>query len=165
MIALIPGSFDPITLGHVDVIERAAARFDRVVVAVMNNDSAKHDKTLMSKEYLFDMPTRMELVRRSVGHIENVEVIASSGMLIDLFDEVGADVIVKGVRNGEDLEYEMKHAKWNKAHNARVETMFLPADERFSGVSSTMVRRLMAEGKFAELEGVISRGAIDFLKP
>lgn len=164
MIALIPGSFDPITMGHIDIIERAAARFDKVFVAVMNNDSAKHDSTLSSKNYTFEMEKRLYFVRVSLAHIENVEVLSSSGMLIDLFDEVGADVIVKGVRNGEDLEYEMKHAKWNKAHNPRVETLFLPAEERFSTVSSTMVRTLMAEGKFKELEGVISPAVIEIIK-
>ena len=164
MIALIPGSFDPITMGHIDIIERAAARFDKVFVAVMNNDSAKHDSTLSSKNYTFEMEERLYFVRVSLAHIENVDVLSSSGMLIDLFDEVGADVIVKGVRNGEDLEYEMKHAKWNKAHNPRVETLFLPAEERFSTVSSTMVRTLMAEGKYKELEGVISPAVIEIIK-
>lgn len=164
MIALIPGSFDPITMGHIDIIERAAARFDKVFVAVMNNDSAKHDSTLSSKNYTFEMEERLYFVRVSLAHIENVEVLSSSGMLIDLFDEVGADVVVKGVRNGEDLEYEMKHAKWNKAHNPRVETLFLPAEERFSTVSSTMVRTLMAEGKYDELEGVISPAVIEIIK-
>ena len=164
MVALIPGSFDPITMGHIDIIERAAAKFDRVIVAVMNNDSAKHDSTLSSKNYTFEMEERLYFVRVSLAHIQNVEVVSSTGMLIDLFDEVGADVIVKGVRNGEDLEYEMKHAKWNKAHNPRVETLFLPAEERFSSVSSTMVRTLMAEGKFDELEGVISPAVIEKIK-
>ena len=164
MIALIPGSFDPITMGHIDIIERAAARFDKVFVAVMNNDSAKHDSTLSSKNYTFEMEKRLYFVRVSLAHIENVEVLSSSGMLIDLFDEVGADVIVKGVRNGEDLEYEMKHAKWNKAHNERVETLFLPADDRLSSISSTMVRTLMAEGKFECLEGVVSSAVIEKLK-
>ena len=164
MVALIPGSFDPITLGHVDVIERAAARFDKVFVAVMNNDSAKHDSTLSSKTYTFEMDERLYFVRVSLAHLKNVEVISSQGMLIDLFDEIGADVIVKGVRNGEDLEYEMKHYKWNKAHNSRVETLFLPADERLSSVSSTMVRTLMAQGKYTELEGVVSSAVIEKIK-
>ena len=164
MIALIPGSFDPITMGHIDIIERTAARFDKVFVAVMNNDSAKHDSTLSSKNYTFNMEERLYFVRVSLAHLENVEVLSSSGMLIDLFDEVGADVIVKGVRNGEDLEYEMKHAKWNKAHNERVETLFLPADDRLSSISSTMVRTLMAEGKFECLEGVVSSAVIEKLK-
>lgn len=164
MVALIPGSFDPITLGHVDIIERTARKFERVIVAVMNNDSAKHDSTLSSKTYTFDMQERLYFVRVSLAHLKNVEVVSSSGMLIDLFDEINADVIVKGVRNGEDLAYEMKHAKWNKEHNARVETLFLPADERFSSVSSTMVRSLMAEGKYELLEGVISPAVIEQIK-
>ena len=164
MTALIPGSFDPITLGHVNVIERAAAKFDRVIVAVMNNDSAKHDKTLCSKTYMFDMQTRLELVRLSTKHIENVEVVSSSGMLIDLFDELCADVIVKGVRTAADLEYEMIHAKWNKAHNLRLETLFLPADETLVSISSTLVREHLVNGEFDELKGVLADGAIEYLK-
>ncbi len=164
MVALIPGSFDPITLGHVNVIERTAKKFDKVFVAVMNNDSARHDSTLSSKTYTFGMDERLYFVRVSLAHLENVEVLSSQGMLIDLFDEIGADVIVKGVRNGEDLEYEMKHAKWNKEHNNRVETLFLPADERLSSVSSTMVRTLMTQGKYDELEGVISSAVIEKIR-
>ena len=164
MKALIPGSFDPITLGHVNVIARAAAKFDRVIVAVMNNDSAKHDKTLCSKTYMFDMQTRLELVRLSTRHIENVEVVSSSGMLIDLFDELCADVIVKGVRTAADLEYEMIHAKWNKAHNPRIETLFLPADETLVSISSTLVREYLGNGEFDKLVGVLADGAIEYLK-
>ena len=164
MVALIPGSYDPITLGHVDIIERAARKFDRVIVAVMNNDSAKHDKTLSSKTYMFDMEKRLEFVRLSLAHIENVEVISSSGMLIDLFDSVGADVIVKGVRTAADLEYEMKHAKWNKAHNPRVETLFLPASEGLSTVSSTKVRELIEKRELDELGAILSQKVLDMLK-
>ena len=76
MICLIPGSFDPITLGHVNIIERAAAKFDTVYVAVMNNDSAKHDKTLSSKSYTFDMSELLKMVELSFAHIENVKVIS-----------------------------------------------------------------------------------------
>lgn len=164
MIALIPGSFDPITLGHVNIIERAAKKFDRVIVAVMNNDSAKHDSTLSSKSYTFDMATRLEIVRLSVSHIANAEVISSSGMLIDLFDEVYADVIVKGIRNAADLEYELKHATWNKAHNARIETLFLPAEENLTSISSTLVREHLKNGEFQKLEGVLAAPAIEHLK-
>ena len=164
MTALIPGSFDPITLGHVNIIERAAAKFDRVIVAVMNNDSAKHDKTLSSKTYTFEMSERLELVRLSVDHIANVEVISSSGMLIDLFDEVGADVIVKGIRTAADLEYETIHAKWNKAHNPRLETLFLPADDSLSSVSSTLVREHLKNGDFDSLAGVLATRAIEYLE-
>lgn len=164
MIALIPGSFDPITLGHVNIIERAAKMSDKVYVAVMNNDSAKHSSVLSSKTYMFDMETREKLVRLSTAHIENVEVITSSGMLIDLFDELSADVIIKGIRTSADLEYEMIHAKWNKEHNPRLETLFLPADESLVAVSSTQVRDLLTEGKYDELHGILSKGAIECLK-
>ncbi len=163
MIALIPGSFDPITLGHVNIIERAAKTADKVYVAVMNNDSAKHSSVLSSKTYMFNMETRLELVRLSLSHIENVEVISSSGMLIDLFDEIGADVVIKGIRTSADLEYEMIHAKWNKEHNTRLETMFLPADDSLVSVSSTRVREYIDKGEYDLLRGIISEKAINFL--
>ena len=164
MIALIPGSFDPITLGHVNVIERAAQNFDKVFVAVMNNDSANHFKGLSSKTYMFDMQMRTELVRLSVKHIANVEVVCSSGLLVDLFDELCADVIVKGIRTAADLEYEMIHAAKNKEYNSRVETLFLPASDKLSGVSSTVVREHIKNGEFDKLEGIISSAAIEYLK-
>ena len=164
MIALIPGSFDPITLGHVNIIERAAKMSDKVYVAVMNNDSAKHSAVLSSKTYMFDMETRERLVSLSLAHLENVEVVSSSGMLIDLFDELSADVIIKGIRTPADLEYEMIHAKWNKEHNPRLETLFLPADELLVSVSSTRVRELLTQKKYDELSGILADSAIEYLK-
>ena len=164
MVALIPGSYDPITLGHVDIIERAAKKFDRVIVAVMNNDSAKYDATLSSKTYMFEMNKRIEFAKLSVSHLENVEVISSSGMLIDLFDSVKADVIVKGVRTAADLDYEMKHAKWNNAHNSRVETLFLPASDELSSVSSTAVRELIEKRDLDKLKGILSENVINVIK-
>ena len=163
MICLIPGSFDPITLGHVNIIERAAAKFDTVYVAVMNNDSAKHDKTLSSKTYTFDMSERLKMVELSVAHIENVKVISFEGMLIDLFDEIDADVIVKGIRNAADLEYEMIHAKWNKEHNPRVETLFMTADKSLCSISSTLVREYIRNGEYDKLYRVISDRVIQYL--
>ena len=164
MKALIPGSFDPITLGHVNIIERTAAMFDSVTVAVMNNDSAKYDKSLSSKSYMFDMDTRMEIAKLSLSHLNNVEVISYSGMLIDLFDITGASVIVKGIRNGNDLDYEKKHASWNKAHNPAAETLFLPADDDLVSVSSTLVRSMIESGDYDGLEGIIATKAINYLK-
>lgn len=163
-VALIPGSFDPITLGHVNVIERAAKIFDKVCVAVMINDSAKYHEGLSSKQYMFTMEERLEIARLSISHIENVEVIARTGLLIDLFDELSATVIVKGVRNSADLEYEMIHAKWNKSHNEKAETMFLPADETLTSVSSTRVRELIGSKDHEALRGIISDKALEYLK-
>lgn len=163
-IALIPGSFDPITLGHVNIIERAAKMFDKVYVAVMINDSAKYDSTLSSKKYMFSMDERLELVRLSVSHIENAEAIARSGMLIDLCDELQVTAIVKGIRNAADLEYEMIHARWNKAHNDRAETLFLPADESLTAVSSTAVRQMLLDKDYDGLGRIMSAGAVEYLK-
>ncbi len=164
MTALIPGSFDPITLGHVDIIERAAKISDKVYVAVMNNDSSKYSDRLSSKIYMFSMEKRLELVRLSVGHIENVEVISSNGMLIDLFDKLSANVIIKGIRSSADLEYEMIHAIWNKDHNERAETLFLPASDDLVNVSSTLVREYIQNGSFDALHSILSDKAIEYLK-
>ncbi len=163
-IALMPGSYDPITLGHVNIIERAAKSFDRVIVAVMVNNAAEFDNSLSSKRYLFDMKERLQMVKLSISHIENAEAIASDGMLIDLFDEVGASAIVKGLRNAEDLAYEQIHAKWNREHNERAETLFLLADEKFDNLSSTLVRELLKQGDFDALRGNLSENVIEFLK-
>lgn len=163
-IALIPGSFDPITLGHVNIIERASTIFDKVYVAVMNNDSAKYAEGLKSKSYMFEMEERLAIAKLSLSHIGNVEVIARSGMLIDLVDELGASAIVKGIRNDADLEYEMIHAKWNKEHNQKAETLFLPADEKLTSVSSTFVREKLLSGEPQALEGILALNAIDYIK-
>lgn len=163
-IAIVPGSFDPITLGHVNIIERAAKMFDSVCVAVMVNDSSKYSSELSSKSYMLDMEARLETVRLSVSHIPNAEAIASRGMLIDLFDELGAAAVVRGVRDENDLAYEKVHAEWNRAHNPRFEAVFLLADPTLSGVSSTRVRELIAARDFAALEGLVPAEAIKYLE-
>jgi len=163
-VALIPGSFDPITLGHVNIIERAARIFDKVYVAVMNNDSAKYDSSLSSKKYMFCMEDRLKMAELSISHIENAEAIARSGMLIDLCDELNVTAIVKGIRDEKDLAYEMIHAKWNKEHNERAETLFLPSDSGFNFISSTEVRKKLVSGDFEALCGILSEKAIFFLK-
>ena len=85
-------------------------------------------------------------------------------MLIDLFDELSADVIIKGIRTSADLEYEMIHAKWNKEHNPRLETLFLPADDSLKSVSSTLVREYIKSRDYESLEGIIAPEAIEFFK-
>ncbi len=145
--ALIPGSYNPITLGHLDVITRAAAKFDRVVVAVMTNDMHKYVPGTPQKFYLFNETEREEMTRLACAHISNVEVISAGGMLIDLVDRVQADLIVKGVRNQADFAYEQEHALWNRAHNPRAETVYLPADPAYDGISSTLARESLAAGE------------------
>jgi len=136
-IAIVPGSFDPITCGHLDIIKRALDVADEVVVAVMNNDA---------KTYTFDMETRAALARLAVAELDGVRVVADSGMLVDLFDRLDADVIVKGVRNEVDRAYEESMAAYNLAHNPRAKTLLLDADPHLSDLSSTRVRTALATG-------------------
>ena len=159
--ALIPGSFDPITLGHLDVITRASARFERVVVAVMTNDMRKYVQNALVKQYMFDQEERTALARAACAHLPNVEVISAGGMLIDLFDRVGADWIIKGVRSAADFEYEQKHALYNRAHNPRAETLYMPADPAFDGLSSTLVRERIRKGE--SLSGYLPEAVIRWL--
>ena len=156
--ALIPGSFDPITLGHLDIITRAAARFDKVIVAVMNNDMQKYVQSASAKAYMFVLSERREMVEAACAHLPNVEVVAAGGMLIRLFDSVNADWIIKGVRSSADFEYEQKHALYNRAHNPRAETLYLPADPAFDGLSSTLVRERIARGE--DLTGLLPEAVI-----
>ena len=145
--ALIPGSFDPITLGHLDIITRAAARFDKVTVAVMTNDMQKYVQGAPVKRYAFTIDERREMAEAACAHLPNVEVISAGGMLVDLFVRVGADFIVKGVRSTADFEYEQKHALYNRALDNRAETLYMPADPAFDGISSTLARARMEQGE------------------
>ena len=159
--ALIPGSFDPITLGHLDIIARAAARFDKVTVAVMTNDMQKYVQGAPVKRYTFSMSERREMAEVACAYLPNVEVIAAGGMLVKLFDCVGADFIIKGVRNTVDFEYEQKHALYNRAQDSRAETLYMPADPAFDGISSTLARERMRKG--ASLEGILPAAVIEWI--
>ena len=130
--ALIPGSFDPMTVGHLDIIERTCAIFDKVIVAVMINES---------KEYTFTIEERKKIAELSLSHLSNVTVVSSTGWLYRLFDELGADVIVKGVRNSVDLEYENEMARFNLAKNPKAHTLYFPASDMLADVSSTAFRK------------------------
>lgn len=160
--ALIPGSFDPITLGHLDIISRAAARFDKVIVAVMNNDMQKYVQGAPVKSYMFVLSERRAMAEAACAHLQNVEVIAAGGMLIRLFDSVNADWIIKGVRSTADFEYEQKHALYNRAHDSRAETLYMPADPAFDGISSTLARARMGKGQ--SLEGILPAAVIEWIK-
>ena len=158
---LIPGSFDPITIGHVAVITRAARGFEQVVVAVMTNDMHKYVAGVTPKHYMFSMEERAELVRLAVAHLPQVEVITSTNTLIGLVDETGVDFVLKGVRNTTDFEYEQQHALYNRAHNPAAETLYLPADPAFDGISSTLAREKIKAGE--DLSGILPASVIDWI--
>jgi pantetheine-phosphate adenylyltransferase len=151
-LAIVPGSFDPMTLGHLDVVEQALREYDEVVVAVMVN---------AQKKTAFDMETRVAIARKTVEHLPRVRVISDTGMLIDLFDRLSADAVCKGYRNQTDYDYEMEMADWNSKHNPRFRTVLYPARAERQMLSSTVVRGELAEG--GELVGLVHPNALPLI--
>ncbi len=158
---MMPGSYDPITKGHLDVITRVAARFDRVTVAVMTNDMHQHAEGVTPKHYMFTLMERQAIAKAACAHLKNVTVIAAGGQLVRLLETVPVDWIVKGVRNSTDFEYEQKQALWNRQCDPRAETIYIPADPAYDHVSSTLVRAKIAAGE--PLEDYLTRPVIDWI--
>ena len=160
--AIIPGSFDPMTLGHKQVIAAAAAIFDEVIVLVMHNDMTKYVADAKVKQYAFDTQARVQIARLTCADLPGVRVETRGGLLIDAFDELAGDVIVKGVRNEQDFAYEQIHASWNLAHNPRARTLYLPADPAFAHISSTLARERMHKGE--NLSDILAPDAIEWIQ-
>jgi len=132
-LAVCPGSFDPVTLGHIDIIRRAGQIFDRVLVAVMANPA---------KASLFTPEERVEMLRKATRCMDNVKIAAFDGLLYEYVDEVGATAIVKGLRAVSDFDYEFQMALTNKKMNPSADTIFLtPAAERMF-LSSSVVKQI-----------------------
>ena len=148
-IAIVPGSFDPITYGHIDIAKRAAEAYDVVYLAVMINDQ---------KKYMLTMEQRTELARECLKDMPNVSVISSDGMLWQLAEQLCADAIVKGYRNDVDYEYEQKMAQFNYEHNPNAPTVLLKAAPTLDTLSSTSVRERIANGE--PIEGYLPNDAI-----
>ena len=153
-IAIYPGSFDPITLGHLDIIRRAALCFDKVFVCVMDNC----DK----KSHMFPAEKRLEMLRRSVEELPNVEAELYRGLLADYAREKGGHVIVKGLRNATDFDLEYQMAAINRGIWAELETVFLPASVEYQHFSSTMVREMIRYHQ--PLEKYVPRAVAEELK-
>ncbi len=134
-IAIYPGSFDPIHLGHLDIIRRAAACFDKVYVCVMVNCEKKNP--------MFTDTERLALIRRSVAEIPNVEAELWGGLLADYAREKGSHILVKGLRHATDFDQEYQMAAINKGLWEELETVFLPSSAPYQHFSSTMVREMI----------------------
>ena len=132
-IAIYPGSFDPITNGHLNIIERASRIFDKLIVCVMFN----HDKRAM-----FTQQERVEMIQRAAGHLPNVEVDCSEGLLADYAKARGSCVVIKGLRAVSDFEREFQMALMNHKLNPGLDTMFLTAEHQFMYLSSSAVKEL-----------------------
>ena len=143
-IAVYPGSFDPITNGHLDIIERASRVYDKLVVGVVSN---------VSKTPLFSAEKRVEMIRLVTKHLDNVEVDTFTGLLVDFAASKNATVIVKGLRTVADFEYEFQMALLNKALNPEYETMFMMTNTKYSYISSSMVKELA--GFHGDLTGLV----------
>ncbi len=139
LIAVCPGSFDPVTKGHLDIIARSSKMFDKVIVVVMSNVNKKN---LTS----FSVPERMDMIRRSVADLPNVEVDYSEGLLAEYAAEKNASAIVKGLRAVTDFEYEFQMALANKKLNPEVETVFLTTSAENMYLSSSMVKQIASMG-------------------
>jgi pantetheine-phosphate adenylyltransferase len=135
---LVPGSYDPIHVGHLQVIETAAHLFERVVVAVVGNPQK-------SAGGLFDLAEREQLVKASVAHLVNVETTHWSGLVVDLAREVGAPVVLKGLRGVTDFEYEVQMAQTNE-HLTGVVTMFVPTAPEYGYLASRFIREIARMG-------------------
>ena len=130
---IYPGTFDPITNGHLDLIERAAAMFDHVIVGVAFNPS---------KKPLFDLNERVELAGKITNHLDNVEIVGFSGLLVDFAKEHNANILVRGLRAVSDFEYEFQLANMNRRLMPELETVFLTPAEENSFISSTIVKEV-----------------------
>lgn len=137
MVALYPGSFDPITNGHLDLIERSSALFDRLIVAILRNEE---------KEALFSVEERIEMLSEVVRGYSNVEVGSFDGLLVDYAAQCGASVILRGIRAVSDYEYELQMALMNRRLRPEIETVFLMASEAHSFLSSKLVKEVIRLG-------------------
>ena len=137
VIAVYPGTFDPITNGHTDLVERASKLFDKVVVAIAANPS---------KTPLFDLDHRVNMARAVLGHLQNIEVCGFSELLVDFARSKQANVILRGLRVVSDFEYEMQLASMNRHLAADIETLFLTPAEQCSFISSSLVKEIALLG-------------------
>lgn len=136
-IAICPGSFDPATNGHMDIIERASKLFDKVIVAVLNNPN---------KQALFSVEERVEILKKTCGSMKNVEIDSFSGLLIEYAKSKNANAIVKGLRAVSDFEYELQMALMNKKLDSDIETVFIMTSSRYSYLSSSIVKEVARFG-------------------
>jgi pantetheine-phosphate adenylyltransferase len=136
-VAVYPGTFDPITHGHTDLVTRAARVFDKVIVAIAESPH---------KTPFFTLEKRIELARTQLSGISNIEIVGFSSLLIDFVQENGAAVIVRGLRAVSDFEYEFQLASMNRNLCEEIETMFLTPDEKYGFISSTLVREVARLG-------------------
>ena len=148
MKAIFTGSFDPITLGHIEIVKKASAFFEQLYVVALLNEK---------KSYMLSLEEKEEIMRLSLGGFDNVIVDSYSGLTADYMHEHGITKIVRGIRGSEDEKYEQQLASAMKAYDQSFETIFIESDDEFKGISSTYARDLLENGE--SLDGVIAESA------
>ena len=151
-IAIYPGSFDPIHLGHVRIVENAATIFDQVIVVAMQN---------REKKGFLSIEKRQELLKTSFEHLNNVVTDSSTGLVVDVAKALNADVIIKGLRSSADFEIEMQMAQTNKKISA-INTVFIPTDPEYSYITSRFIREISSEG--GDVSGLVPKPVSDLLR-
>lgn len=149
-VAIYPGSFDPITNGHLDIITRGSKVFDKLIVGVLVN---------VDKVGLFSIEERVELIKRVTNHLENVEVVSFKGLLVDLAKKNDARVILKGLRAVSDFEYEFQMALMNSQLDSNVETLFMTTSAANSFLSSSSVKQVAKFG--GDIKGLVPDEIVD----
>jgi pantetheine-phosphate adenylyltransferase len=152
-IAVYPGSFDPLTNGHLDIIRRASRLFDRLYVAVLENEG---------KSPMFSVPERMELIARCINGIEGVEVHSFSGLLVDFMRRTSAGVVVRGIRAVSDYEYELQMALMNRELYGEAETIFMLPAVEYTFVSSRLVKEVFRLG--GDIAHLVPGAVLDALR-
>lgn len=150
--AVFPGSFDPVTSGHLDLIKRASKMFDRLILGVLINSS---------KKPLLTVEERVRLLKEVTKDLKNVEVEAFDGLLVDFVDRCDADVIVRGLRTSNDFEYELPLAQANYKLNESADTIFLATSPEYSYISSSAVKELMRYND--DISGFVPEEALKYL--
>ena len=156
-VAIFPGRFDPLTLGHLDLIKRGSQLFDQLAVAVMTNTS---------KTPLFTVQERVDQIKEAVQQLPNVSVITTEGLTVDLMNKIGADYLLRGLRNTADFQYERDIAAMNLHLDNQVETMFMMADPKYQHLSSSLLKEVAIYGGNIDdyLPGSISKQLAEKLR-
>lgn len=152
-IAVYPGSFDPMTNGHLDILKRAASLFDHVIVGVLVNNN---------KKCLFSPEERVDMINEAIQDLENVRVMHFNGLLVDFCDKVGATAVIRGLRAVSDYEYEVQMFAANYKLNPKVETVFLMSQPKYSFLSSSVVKEIAFYG--GHIEDMVTPFIADAIK-
>jgi pantetheine-phosphate adenylyltransferase len=152
-VAIYAGTFDPITIGHLDIIKRALNLFDEVVIAVAESKA---------KKPMFDFSKRVELIKKATASLSNVEVIGFRGLLVDLTNELNSNIVIRGVRNSEDFEYELQLHYANRSLKDSFETIYLAPTLNHSYVSSSLVRTLLSHN--GDISHLVPKEIVEDLK-